>query len=179
MGFREIRLRRDPACPLCGDAPTITELMDYEHFCATGETRPAGVPEMGAHPSATDSAGLSSPRPDPSASTRSQVPELGPAELRTLLDGDTPPALLDVREGWEWAVSNLARQGAHHIPLAELPTRLGELSAPDGVVVYCRSGARSHRAARILLKAGLFPVWNLAGGLEGWARSEDPDLPVA
>ncbi|TVR61141.1 MAG: molybdopterin-synthase adenylyltransferase MoeB [Gemmatimonadales bacterium] len=161
LGFREIRLRRDPACPLCGDAPTITALMDYEHFCATGETRPAGGAEVEG------------------GSTGPQVPQLEPEELRAMLDGPAPPALLDVREGWEWAVSNLEGRGARHIPLADLPDRLGELSAPDGVVVYCRSGARSHRAARILLRAGLFPVWNLADGLEGWARTVDPHLPVA
>lgn len=163
LGFREIGLRRDPACPLCGDAPTITRLMDYEHFCATGETRPPG----GSAPSV------------PPDSLPSHIPQVRSEELRAMLEADEPPALLDVREPWEWAVSNLADRGARHIPLGDLPERLDELSGPGGVVVYCRSGSRSDRAARILLGAGLFPVWNLADGLEGWARTVDPDLPVA
>lgn len=184
LGFREINLRRDPTCPLCGDAPVIAELMDYEHFCATGETRPYPSGDDRHGPSATaasaapetgqggEVAGSGTP-PAP------EVPQIGPLELRAMLSSGEPPFLLDVREGWEWAVSNLERHGAQHIPLALLPQRTAELPEDRGVVVYCRSGARSDRAARLLLERGLFPVWNLAEGLEGWARQIDPDLPVA
>ena len=180
LSFREISLRRDPACPLCGDAPVITELMDYEHFCATGETRSDRSSTGGIRPGSPPTA-ASTGKDISVAGTLSapEVPQLGPLELRDMLSSGEPPFLLDVREPWEWTVSNLESHGARHIPLDLLPTRLHELPQERGVVVYCRSGARSDRAARLLLGSGLFPVWNLAEGLEGWARRVDPDLPVA
>ena len=172
LGFREISLRRDPTCPLCGDAPVISELMDYDHFCATGETRPPLSPPADA--GSTPPGGLQHAAP-----SRSEVPQIGPEELKEMLESHEPPFLLDVREPWEWAVSNLKEEGAVHIPLDQLEERLEELPTDRGVVVYCRSGARSDRAARLLLEEGVLPVWNLSEGLQGWARRLDPTLSVA
>ena len=188
LAFREIRVRRDPGCPLCGEAPVIRELMDYEHFCATGETRPpAGSSvDQGKARQSPDGSPVQSPHHsvDGKASVAeshegAEVRQIGPLALRRILASREAPILLDVRELWEWAVSNLEAHGARLIPVDHLPERLTELPTGGGVVVYCRSGARSERAARLLLRAGFFPVWNLAEGLEGWARQVDPDLPVA
>jgi sulfur-carrier protein adenylyltransferase/sulfurtransferase len=187
FSFRTVEPRRDPDCPLCGDAPTIRELVDYEWFCATGETReataagaaesqgPAAVP--GEPPPPGPAAG--GPASDP-------IPTLTPTDLQNALTGGAPPVLVDVREDWEWAVSSLADQGAIHLPLKVLERRLEdegdglpELPRDRDLVLYCRSGARSDRGARLLRAAGFPRVQNLEGGMEGWARELAPHLPVA
>ena len=182
LSFREVKLRPDPECPVCGPEPTLTELMDYEHFCATGEVQPA--PPSPAHHGPDSPVGGG----DPAAmgGSRSTVAslvageELSPEELdRRLDDLDDRPFLIDVREPWEWAVSNLEDRGARLIPLSELSTRLDEVPPDRDVVVYCRSGQRSEKAARLLRERGRGSVLNLVGGLKGWASSVDPDLPVA
>lgn len=155
LRFREIAIRRDPECPVCGDAPTIRELVDVEWFCATGETRPAGEGDAG------------------------DVREWTPVELEAELGGEVPPLLVDVREAAEWEVSNLGGRGAVHIPMLELEARVGELPATSDVVLYCRSGARSGRMARVLRAAGHARIGHLAGGLQRWAGELNPDLPVA
>ncbi len=154
MTWREIALRRNPDCPVCGDVPTQTGLIDYELFC--GVTRVA------------ERAGDSAQGFD----------ELDAASVAALLDSDSPPYLIDVREPWEWAVSSLAERGARLIPLAELGDRLGEVPEQTPLVVYCRSGQRSQSAARQLVAAGYGPVTNLSGGLLSWAESVEPGLPV-
>jgi adenylyltransferase/sulfurtransferase len=155
LEWREVALRRNPACPVCGDAPTQTSLIDYEVFCGTA-------------PSARDQA-------DPADG---DVPELSPATVAEQLASDAPPYLLDVREPWEWAVSNLAERGARLIPLGELDERLGEVPADRPVVVYCRTGQRSFDAAAMMREAGRERVSNLSGGLVAWAREVEPGLPV-
>ncbi|HSM59464.1 MAG TPA: molybdopterin-synthase adenylyltransferase MoeB [Longimicrobiales bacterium] len=153
MTWREVRVRRNPECPVCGDRPTQTALIDYEVFC--------GV------------------KPAPGEAARERVPQVGPVEARELLAADPRPFLLDVREPWEWAVGNLSAHGAHHIPLAELPERLSEVPLDRPVLVYCRSGVRSDRAARSLKEAGYADVANLAGGIQAWASEVDADVAVA
>ena len=153
MRWREVALRRNPGCPVCGDEPTQTGLIDYERFC--------GVVEGG-----------------PAAEEHPDVPGITPGELARRLDAADPPFLLDVREGWEWAAASLAPEGAHHIPLDELEERRHELPEDRPVVVYCRSGQRSLRAARSLAAAGVPEVYNLEGGILAWARDRAPDLPV-
>ena len=171
LSSREVAVRPDPGCPVCGDDPSIDALIDYEHFCATGETRPAPI----------DAATQEAAAPQAASSD-----EVTPRELARRLEarsdageGAERPLLLDVREPWEWAVSNLADRGALHIPLDELPSRLDELPEDREVVVYCRTGARSDRAARLLRESGIPGALNLAGGLRAWAREVDPDLSVA
>ena len=154
MTWREVGLRRNPECPVCGDAPTQTELIDYEIFC--------GV------------------TPDPSADAQAQptaVSELDPPEVVAQLESDVPPFLLDVREPWEWAVGSLAGRGARLIPMGELDERLDELPRDRHVVVYCRSGQRSLEAAHRLAEAG-YPAASLRGGILAWARDVEPGLPV-
>ena len=88
------------------------------------------------------------------------------------------PLLLDVREPWEWAVSNLAERGARLIPLGELDERIGEIPRDRPVVVYCRTGQRSMQAALRMAEAGFGQVANLRGGMVAWAAEVEPGLPV-
>jgi adenylyltransferase/sulfurtransferase len=156
MEWREVKLRRNPQCPVCGDEPTQTELIDYELFCGVGPVNGSGMESDGI-----------------------EVDEVDPATVLERLDSETPPYLLDVREPWEWAVSNLSSRGARLIPLGELDERLGEVPEDRPVVVYCRTGARSLTAARQLVEAGFeSPVANLRGGMVAWARDVEPGLPV-
>jgi adenylyltransferase/sulfurtransferase len=155
LEWREVTLRRNPSCPVCGDHPTQKELIDYEVFCGVAPTSHAGEGATGA-----------------------DVPELDPLVLAARLDSETPPYLLDVREPWEWAVSNLADRGARLIPLGELEERLAEVPEGRSVVVYCRTGQRSLDAALLMKEAGWADVSNLRGGIVAWAREVEPGLPV-
>ncbi|MCG6954981.1 MAG: molybdopterin-synthase adenylyltransferase MoeB [Gemmatimonadetes bacterium] len=157
MSWREVALRRNPECPVCGDHPTQTELIDYEVFC-------------GIKP-APGTAGVEQ--------EVTAVPELGAEEVGRRLEGPAPPFLLDVREPWEWAAGSLEPLGARLIPLGELEGRMEEVPRDRAVVVYCRVGDRSRTAALRLIAAGHTEVYNLTGGLQAWAREVDPDLPVA
>lgn len=158
MSWREVELRRNPDCPVCGDAPTQTELIDYEVFCGTASE--AGERE------AASAAGAGS---------------ITAAELAERLSSASgpPPFLLDVREPWEWAVSNLGGRGARLVPLGELDERIAELPEDRPIVVYCKSGQRSASAAAMLAERGFAPVVNLEGGLLAWAERVEPDLAVA
>ncbi len=155
LEWREVTLRRNPACPICGDHPTQTGLIDYDIFCGV-----TSVPLSGDE---TPGQG---------------VPDLEPSDVAARLASDTPPFLLDVRESWEWAVSNLSERGARLIPLKELEERLGEIPAGRPVVIYCRTGQRSLDAALLMREAGWTDVSNLRGGIVAWAREIEPGLPV-
>ncbi|GAB4206763.1 MAG: molybdopterin-synthase adenylyltransferase MoeB [Roseiflexaceae bacterium] len=147
MRFRELKLRRNPECPVCGEHPTITELIDYEQFCGI-------VPE-------------------PPAATLSD--EITPLEAAHLLDSANPPFLLDVREANEWEIGHLA--GATRISVNELPSRLNELDTAIEMVVYCRSGARSRRAVDLMRAAGFRKLKNMTGGILRWSDDVDPSIP--
>lgn len=149
MRFRTLALRRDPECPACGTR-TLTELIDYEDFCGL-RTPPGVVAGVG-------------------------VPEIGPAELAAWRERGDALELLDVREPGEWALGHL--HGARHIPLASLGAALDALPRDRTIVVYCKVGGRSARAARQLLDAGFPRVWNLAGGILRWRDEVDPSLPA-
>ncbi len=151
--FREIELRRNPDCPVCGDQPTQTSLIDYDLFC--------GVK-------------------DPVASTDSGVDQIGPREAAQQLQrsGADRPFLLDVRELGEWAVGNLAELGAQHIPLGQLGERSNELPRDRDILVYCRMGGRGLDACRQLHAAGFSRVVNLDGGLLRWAETIDSEIAV-
>ena len=157
LEWREVTLRRNPSCPVCGDEPTQTELIDYEIFCGVG---PHAAADGAAEPA------------------EGAVTEIDAAVAAEQLASNAPPYLLDVREPWEWAVSNLSDRGARLIPLGELDERLGEIPTDRPVVVYCRSGQRSLTAAHRLAEEGRGPVANLRGGLVAWARDVEPGLPV-
>ncbi len=158
LSWREMALRRNPECPVCGDEPTQTGLIDYEDFCGlrSGD-------EPGAAASETAMA------PD-------EISEIDPRELAERLATAEPPFLLDVREPYEWEIANLEQGGAVLIPLGEVQDRLDEIPTDREVVVYCRSGQRSAAAVRTLLASGLARVHNLRGGVLAWADDIDPSL---
>jgi adenylyltransferase/sulfurtransferase len=103
-------------------------------------------------------------------------PAMTVTQLRQLVDTGEPFVLLDVREPLEWSISNLGAYGATLIPLSELPDRLAELDPASQLVVYCRTGARSDMAVRFLMENGFDQVWNLAGGINAWAREIEPGM---
>jgi molybdopterin/thiamine biosynthesis adenylyltransferase/rhodanese-related sulfurtransferase/molybdopterin converting factor small subunit len=150
MRFRELRLHKDPACPVCGPNPTVRELIDYQEFC-------------GLRPEVNLSAG--------------EMREVSAVALKDRLGHDDPPAILDVRESQEYDLCHLP--GSQLIPLGELPARLGELDSSREMVVHCRTGKRSAQAIELLVQAGFSParLANLTGGIDAWARDVDPTMP--
>ncbi len=148
MKTRELRLRRDPGCKVCGDEPEITELIDYEQFCGIAPPADAAAPADEFSISVTG--------------------------LKAQLDRGTGPFLLDVREPQEYEIANL---GGHLIPLNDLPRRVHELDSSRDIVVYCHSGVRSGQAVQFLKQLGFRKVKNLVGGIDAWAEVIDPDMP--
>jgi adenylyltransferase/sulfurtransferase len=153
MKFRELRLKRDPECPVCGDSPTVTELIDYEQFCGL-QPNEKGPGEM-----------------------ESDATELSVTDLKEIVDSGEKVTLIDVREPYEWSIGNLEPEGAKLIPLGELPQRVAEIDPNSDVVVYCRTGARSARAADFLREQGFTKVRNLEGGIRAWSEEIDPSIP--
>ena len=149
--WRELELRKNPDCPVCGSAPTITGLIDYDEFC--------GVKTDVRHD--TD-----------------ETPELSVTELKQRLDAGEKLSLIDVREPFEWNIANLAAYGAKLIPLSEFGEKASTLNPAEEIVVYCRSGARSANVVDYLVQSGFPRVWNLRGGINAWAREVDPALPT-
>ncbi|MFL5381617.1 MAG: ThiF family adenylyltransferase, partial [Longimicrobiaceae bacterium] len=156
MKFREMRLRRDPACPACGDHPVIRELIDYERFCGLAPAAPSGRSDM------HDDDG---------------IPAITPAELKARLDRGDRISIIDVREPFEWQIGNLEAHGARLIPLGQLPARVDEIDPADEVVLQCRSGGRSAQALEYLRARGYPRLWNLEGGILAWADQVDPSIP--
>jgi len=152
MSFREMKIRKDPKCPICGPNPTIRELIDYQEFC--------GI--RGAEPLPPDG----------------DAGEISPRELDAILRdaGGVRPLVLDVRNPEEIAVCRIA--GSTVIPLPELADRLGELDKSVPIVVHCKSGARSAKAVALMREAGFADLRNLTGGILAWIKDVDPSLPV-
>ena len=149
MRFRELRVRKNPECPVCGANPTVKELIDYNQFCGIrGE-------ESEASPSA-------------------KIPEIQPEELKRRLDAQEDIFVLDVREPHEYQIVNIK---GHLIPLGDLPTRVHELDSSREIVVHCKSGARSAKAVDFLRKSGFKRAANLTGGILAWADRIDRSLP--
>jgi sulfur-carrier protein adenylyltransferase/sulfurtransferase len=148
MKFRELKLRKNPECPVCGANPTVTKLIDYVEFCGIrGEEAP---------------------------STVTNIPEITPRDLKTRLDRGDDLYILDVREPHEFQICNL--QG-HLIPLGELSRRVHELDSSREIVTHCRSGKRSADAVQFLQQAGFKKIWNLKGGILAWSDEVDPSVP--
>ena len=158
MTFDEVRLRKNPSCPVCGPEPTITELIDYEQFC--------GMPahDRSMYVTADDNG--------------TDVPQITPLELRKRLDEGDAMQIVDVREPHEWEISNLEETGAFLVPQNEILDHMGELDMARDIVVVCRSGARSADVIRQLQKHGFQRLLNLEGGINEWAREVDHNLPV-
>jgi adenylyltransferase/sulfurtransferase len=154
MRFRELRVRKNPECPVCGANPTIKELIDYNQFC--------GV------------------RGEESQSSMSvKIPEIQPEEFKRRLDAGEDIYLLDVREPQEYQIANIkvANIKGHLIPLGELQGRVHELDSSREIVVHCKSGGRSAKAVEFLRNSGFKHVSNLTGGILAWAEKIDPSLP--
>src|SRR5579859_1539078 len=148
MKFRELKLRRNPNCPMCGEHRSITKLIDYYEFCGVrGEEAPA--PNL-------------------------QVPEITPRDLKSRLDRGDDLFILDVREPHEFQICNLK---GHLIPLGELPRRIHELDSSREIIAHCRSGKRSAEAVDFLRKAGFRKILNLKGGILAWSDEVDPSVP--
>lgn len=153
MKFRELKLRKNPECPVCGTNPTVTELIDYQQFC-------------GIQP------------PAPPAAVQNGIPQMTVQDLKRKMDAGEEFFLLDVREPHEFQIANL--QG-YLIPVGELPGRVNELEevrqAGQEIVVHCKSGGRSQKAAEFLRQQGFKNVANVAGGILAWAGEIDPSVP--
>ena len=148
MRFREMKVRKDPACPVCGTHPTVTELVDYEAFCGV-------VP------------------PAPAAGDREF--DMTVQELKRLRDAGDDLLVLDVRNPDEWDFCHL--EGARLLPLPYLPDRLRDLDPAKRMVVLCHRGIRSAQAVHFLRAQGFARVRNLAGGIEAWSTQVDPTVP--
>jgi molybdopterin/thiamine biosynthesis adenylyltransferase/rhodanese-related sulfurtransferase len=148
MKFRELKLRKNPDCPVCGTHPTQKGLIDYAEFCGIrGEEAP---------------------------STVTNIPEITPKELKARLDKGDDVYVLDVREPHEYQICNI---GGHLIPLGELPQRVHELDSSKEIVAHCKSGKRSAQAVEFLRGAGFKKIQNLKGGILAWSDEVDPSVP--
>jgi sulfur-carrier protein adenylyltransferase/sulfurtransferase len=148
MSFREMKLRKDPNCPICGENPTVTELIDYEEFC--------GIPQANA------------------AEEKNGVPEITVQELKRKMDSGGGLNVLDVREPHEYEVANI---GAKLVPLGELPQRLAEFGRDENFAIHCKTGGRSAKAVKLLHDAGFQHVYNVKGGITAWSEEIDPSVP--
>lgn len=153
MRFRELKLRKNPECPVCGENPTVTELIDYQHFCGI-------VPET-------------APETSEGKIVKNGIPQLSVKELKQRIDAGEDIFILDVREPYEYQIAQI---GGTLIPQNEVPNRLAEIERDREIVVQCRSGARSQRIAEYLKQAGYPKVVNLAGGILAWSDEIDPKV---
>jgi adenylyltransferase/sulfurtransferase len=161
MRFRELKLRRDPECPVCGDHPSVTELIDYEQFCGV----PSGVTAPVAEAAGSSEGG----------SLDGTRTELTPLELKAALDRGESLVIVDVREPQEYQIARIT--GSVLIPLGEIPQRYTEIDRDRLVVCQCRSGVRSAKAAAFLRGVGFERVLNLTGGILRWSDEVDPTQP--
>ena len=152
MKFRELKLRKDKDCPICGEAPTITELIDYEEFC--------GIPSTVEEADNTEW-------------------EVSAEEVKRKLDLSDNFTLVDVREPSEYDICKI--DGSILIPLGEIeemkPQNLNGIAKSDQIILHCKAGVRSLKAAKVLKKIGFENVKSMAGGIEEWAEKIDPSVP--
>ena len=166
MSFRTLKLRKNPECPVCGPNPTVTELIDYNQFCGIAPPSETGPLEV-----AQNAAVGSSPVVD-------GIPQITVEQLKSKLDAHEAFLLLDVREPHEVPIASI---GAPLIPVGQIEQRLQEVEDLAGdksaeIVIHCRSGARSQKAAVALHNAGFTNVSNLTGGILAWADKIDPSM---
>ena len=154
LKWREVKLKRNPDCPVCGDEPTQKELIDYDVFC-----------------------GLQGEQSEDPRDSLKRFCEMEPSQLKDQLGSNNPPFVLDVRESFEWDIVNLGDFGSYLIPLGELDQRIDEIPYDREIVVHCRSGVRSAKAANILADNGFSGLHNLSGGILGWIDEVDKSLP--
>ncbi|MCK5390792.1 MAG: molybdopterin-synthase adenylyltransferase MoeB [Deltaproteobacteria bacterium] len=157
MQPREMKLRKDPNCPICGENATIKELIDYEEFCGIGRG------ELGQEETTQRE------------ESEEDVLEINIDQFKEIRDNENNVVLLDVREYHEYDICNI--EGSVLIPLGEIADRLDELNEEDEIVVHCHHGGRSMNATRFLKDKGFKNVKNLEGGIDAWAEKFDPDMP--
>ena len=150
MQFRELRLRKDPDCPICGTNRTITELIDYEEFCGIRGAEATG-------------------------DTMNDIPEITVLELKARMDAGEKLTVIDVREPYEFAIARIP--GVKLIPLGQIGERSGELDPNTEIILQCRSGKRSGDALQILQSKGFTDLKNLKGGILAWSEEIDPSVP--
>ena len=150
LRFRELKLRKNPECPVCGTHPTVTQLIDYQQFC-----------------------GLESANDVPKT-VKNGIPQLSVKDLKRRMDAGENLFILDVREPFEYQIANI---GGKLIPQNEVPQRLSEIDRNREIIVQCKSGGRSQRIAEFLKQSGYPKVVNLAGGILAWSDEVDPRVP--
>jgi adenylyltransferase/sulfurtransferase len=150
MRFRQLKLRKNPECPVCGDHPTVTKLIDYQQFC--------GIEPESAKQS----------------SVKKGIPQVNVRDLKKRIDAGEDLFILDVREPFEYQIANI---GGVLIPQNDVAQRIGELDRDREIVVQCKSGGRSQRIAEYLKQSGFSKVSNLAGGILAWSDEVDPKIP--
>jgi molybdopterin/thiamine biosynthesis adenylyltransferase/rhodanese-related sulfurtransferase len=149
MNFRELRLRRDPHCPVCGEQPTIKELVDYEQLCG-------GAANSNRHPMHPDEVSVHDMK-------------------RALESSQSRIKVVDIREPSEYAAAHVP--GVMFLPLSELQLRLDELDPNENYYIHCRSGGRSLKLVQFLKENGFKNVKSVAGGIHAWADEFDPSMP--
>ncbi len=152
MRFRELKLKKDPDCPVCGTHPTVTKLIDYEQFCGI---RPAA--------------------PETTTVAANPATEITSVELKQRMDRGDKLTLVDVREPNEYQISRIP--GTVLIPLGEIPRRYAELDKDAEIIVSCKMGGRSAKAADFLRSVGFSRVLNHKGGILDWIDKVDPSQP--
>ena len=151
MKFRELRLRKNQDCPVCGANPTVTKLIDYQQFC--------GIPAQAP----------------PAQEAKVNEGEIDVTELKAKMDRGDQFVLIDVREPHEYKIANIP--GSRLIPLGEFPKHVQELDPEADIVIHCKSGMRSAKACGILRQAGFPHVRNVVGGILAWSDRVDPSVP--
>ena len=150
MRFRELKLRKNPECPVCGAHPTVTQLIDYQQFCGIA---PATKEEI---------------------AVTNGVPQITVSELKRRIDAGEDLFILDVREPFEYQIANI---GGKLIPQGEVPQRLAEIDRDREIIVHCKAGGRSQRIAEFLKQSGYPDVVNVAGGILAWSSEIDATVP--
>ncbi|MCU1327263.1 MAG: UBA/THIF-type binding protein [Bryobacterales bacterium] len=150
MKFRELKLRKNPECPVCGDHRTITKLIDYQEFC--------GIPQHAAEAAPVNTA-----------------TEIEPKDVKAKQDRGDKFVLVDVREPHEYQIAKIP--GSILIPVGDVAKRLGELNPDDEIVMHCKMGGRSAKACDVLRANGFTKVLNMTGGITKWSDTVDPTVP--
>lgn len=148
MKFRELKLRKDPNCPVCSKNATIKELIDYEEFCGVGEYNKEIDTSL----------------------------EITPYEFKKMMDEKKPFTLIDVREPHEYQICRIEESTL--VPLATIANKMAHLDQTDEIITYCHAGIRSYKAAKFLKNMGFGKVKSLKGGITAWAKEIDPSMPV-
>ena len=157
LRFRELKLRKDPACPVCGENPSVRELIDYEEFCGL---RPPPAAQAGAA----------------NQTEEKRMDEITAAELKERLDRGDDLQVIDVREPNEYDIARIP--GTRLIPLGQVADRMGEIDEARETIVHCKGGVRSAKAIEALTRAGFKgKLVNLKGGITAWSNDVDPSVP--